>query len=96
MFSLQLLHGATHGIFFTLGYPVNNKEVFAAGQRGHVSEMLLESWPTVLPMAAWERSNTQSLEREKTTDKEKENDMGHRGQLLCQTSFQSQNVITLN
>ena len=82
MFSLQLLHGATHGIFFTLSYPMNYKEMFAAGQRGHVFEMLLEPWPAMLPVAAWERSNTRSLAREKTTDKEEENETGHRGQLL--------------
>lgn len=44
--------------------------------------MLLEPWTITLPMASWERSNTRSLAREKTTDKEKENDTGHRGQLL--------------
>lgn len=80
---MQLLRGATHDIFFTLGYPMNYKEVFAAGQRGHVSEMLLEPWPTMLPMAAWERSNT--LAREKTMGEEKENNPGHRGQLLPDT-----------
>lgn len=55
MFSLQLFHGATHGIFFTLSYPMNYKEAFAAGSRGHVSEMLLEPWPEMLPLAAGER-----------------------------------------
>jgi len=81
MFRLKLLHGVTRGVFFPLSYPMNSKAAFAAGQRAHVSEMLLES-PCTASHGCWEGSNAQPLVREKMTDKELANDTGHRGQLL--------------